>query len=147
MGILRSLRKKLNAEKVWVAQEVAARRKEIVKEFVEARVKEDAEFAQDVLNAVKEGLPENIKQAAEETLKNGPRQQVDNENPIVKKWENTGIFDRKETDPSLMIPIVESQAKKLLTDGTLAKLVDNAIKGKLQVSPNTKTNPGRFIET
>lgn len=138
MGILRSLRKKLNAEKVWVAQEVAARRKEIVKELVEARVKEDAEFAQDVLNAVKEGLPENIKQAAEETLKNAKTEAV------VKKWENTGIFERKETDPSLMRPIVESQARELLNDGTLAKLANDAIKGKLQVIPNIKTNSGRI---
>lgn len=138
MGTFRSLRRKLNAEKVWVAQEVAEKRNEIVKAFVEERVKEDAEFAQDVLNAVGENLPENIKKAAEETIKNAKTEAV------VKKWEKTGIFAGKETDPSLMTPIVESQAKELLDDGTLAKLANDAIKGKLQVNPNMKTSPGRI---
>ena len=81
MGTFRSLRRKLNAEKVWVAQKVAEKRNEIVKAFVEERVKEDAEFAQDVLNAVGENLPENIKKAAEETIKNGPK------TPKVEKQE------------------------------------------------------------
>lgn len=73
MGTFRSLRRKLNAEKVWIAQQVTEKRNEIVKAFVEERVKKDAEFAQDVLNAVGENLPENIKKAAEETIKNGPQ--------------------------------------------------------------------------
>jgi hypothetical protein len=70
MGTFRTLRRKLNAEKVWNAQTIAEKRKEIIKSLVEERVKKDAEFAQDVLNAVGEDLPENIKTAAEETIKN-----------------------------------------------------------------------------
>lgn len=73
MGALRSLRKKLNAEKVWIAQQVAEKRTEIVKGFVAERVKTDLEFAQDVLKAVGENLPEEIKKSAEETIKNGPQ--------------------------------------------------------------------------
>lgn len=166
MGTFRSLRRKLNAEKVWVAQKVTEKRNEIVKSFVEERIKTDVEFAKDVLKAVGEDLPEHLKKAAEETIKNSSQINVENVlminnnllpntttispmliekeilndgtlaklvndaikgklqvNPIVKKWEKTGIFDRKETDHSLMKPIIESQAKKLLNDddGTLAK--------------------------
>ena len=73
MGTFRSLKRKLNAENVWIAQEVAEKRKEIAKAFVEERVKKDVEFAQDVLKAVGENLPENIRKAAEETIKNGPK--------------------------------------------------------------------------
>jgi peptide subunit release factor 1 (eRF1) len=73
MGTFRSLRRNLNAEKIWIAQQVAEERNEIVKAFVEERVKKDAEFAQDVLNAVGENLPEHIRKAAEETIKNGPQ--------------------------------------------------------------------------
>lgn len=137
MGTFRSLRRKLNAEKVFIAEHVAQKRTEVLKTLVEERVKKDAEFAQDVLNAVGENLPESIKKAAEETIKNSKT------DALVKKWETTGIFDQ-ETDPSLMTPIVESQAKELLNDGTLAKLVNDAIKGKLQVNPNTRTSPGRI---
>lgn len=144
MGAARSLRRKLNAEKVWVAQEVAQKRTEIVKMFVEERVKQDAEFAADVLKAVGDALPENIKKAAEETVKNGPRETLEEETKrLYDKWKDTAVFDR-ETDPSLMTPIVESQAKELLNDGTLVKLANDAIKRKLQVNPNTKTSPGRI---
>lgn len=73
MGTFRSLQRRLNAERVWFAQEVTEKRKEIAKKIVEERVKKDAEFAQDVLNAVGKNLPENIKKAAEETIKNGPQ--------------------------------------------------------------------------
>jgi hypothetical protein len=138
MGNTRSLRRKLNAEKVFIAEQVAQKRTEIVKKFVEERVKKDAEFASDVLKAVGDALPENIKKIAEETIKNSKTEAV------VKKWGNTGLFDQEEINPSLMKPIVESQAKELLTDGTLAKLANDAIKGKLQVNPNTKTSQSRI---
>jgi hypothetical protein len=141
MGNTRSLRRKLNAEKVFIAEQVAQKRTELVKKFVEERVKKDAEFASDVLKAVGDALPENIKKLAEETIKNGPGQ-VDNETPIVKKWEKTGLFG-PDTDPSLMTPIVESQAKELLIDGTLSKLTDDIVKGKLQHANKVNSNVGR----
>ena len=145
MGTFRSLRRKLNAEKVWIAQQVTEKRTEIVKAFVEERVKEDAEFAQDVLNAVGENLPENIKKTAEETIKNHTKEKLMAETKdLYKKWKDVGVIDSINPDASLMKPIVESQAKKLLNDGTLAKLANNAIKGKLQVNPNMKTSPGRI---
>ena len=114
MGNTRSLRRKLNAEKVFIAEQVAQKRTELVKKFVEERVKTDVEFASDVLKAVGDALPENIKKIAEETVKNGKT------DAVVKKWEKTGLFG-PETDPSLMTPIVESQTKQLLNDGTFLK--------------------------
>lgn len=145
MGTFRSLRRKLNAEKVFIAEQVAQKRTEIVKAFVEERVKKDAEFAQDVLNAVGENLPENIKKAAEETIKNHTKEKLMAETKdLYKKWKDVRIIDSINPDASLMTPIVESRAKELLNDGTLAKLENDAIKGKLQVTPNIKTSPGRI---
>lgn len=69
MSSLSSAKRKLNAKKVWIAQEVQKRKVEIAKKFVEDRVRTDKEFAQDVLNAVGENLPPEIKKAAEETIK------------------------------------------------------------------------------
>ena len=143
MGAVRSLRRRLNAEKAFIADKVAEKRVELVKKFVEERVKKDSEFAAEILKVVGDSLPETIKKEAEETVKNGPRQ-TEEKNPIVEKWEKTGIFERKETDPSLMTPIVESQAKKLLNDGTLAKLADDAVKGKLQHANKVNSNVGRI---
>lgn len=79
MGTLRTLSRKLKQENVWFAKKISKERNEILKSLVEERVKTDYEFAQDVLKAVGNDLPENIKKAAEETVKNGPSQ-INNQN-------------------------------------------------------------------
>lgn len=79
MGTLRTLSRKLKQKNVWFAKKISKERNEILKSLVEERVKTDYEFAQDVLKAVGNDLPENIKKAAEETVKNGPAQ-INNQN-------------------------------------------------------------------
>ena len=68
MGGLRSLKRKLNAKKVWFAQDVQNKRVELAKQFVEERIKKDAKFAEDVLKAVGENLPDKYKKLAAETI-------------------------------------------------------------------------------
>lgn len=68
MGTLRSMRRKLNEEKVQYAQEVQRQRHEVAKKVVEERIKKDVEFAKDVLKAVGKNLPKELKEAAEETI-------------------------------------------------------------------------------
>lgn len=68
MGNLRSLKRNLNEKYVWIAQEVQRKKIELAKKFVEDRVKTDAKFAKDVLAAVGENLPAEIKKSAEETI-------------------------------------------------------------------------------
>lgn len=68
MGNLRSFRRKLNEKNVWVANEVQRKKVELAKKFVEDKVKTDADFARDVLAAVGENLPADIKKSAEETI-------------------------------------------------------------------------------
>ena len=68
MGNLRSPKRKLNEKNVWIAQEVQRKKIDLAKKFVEERIKADAEFAKDVLAAVGENLPAEIKKLAEETV-------------------------------------------------------------------------------
>lgn len=114
-------------------QKVAEKRNEIVKSFVEERIKTDVEFAKDVLKAVGEDLPEHLKKAAEETIKNSSQINVENVLMI-----NNNLLPNTTTISPMLIE------KEILNDGTLAKLANDAIKGKLQVNPNTKTSPGRI---
>lgn len=140
---MRSLRRKLNADKVFIAEQVAQKRVEIVKKFVEERVKTDAEFAADVLKAVGEDLPENIRELAEETLKNHTKEKLMAETKeLYKKWKDVEVIGSTNPDASLTTPNVESRARELLTDGTLSKLADDVVRGKIQKNP--MTNSGRI---
>lgn len=70
MGNLNSARRKLNAKSVNFAQQVEKKKLDLAKEFVKERVQKDAEFARDVLKAVGDLLPEDIKKLAQATIKN-----------------------------------------------------------------------------
>ncbi len=61
MGNLRSAQRKLNKRNVWLAQEVARQRIILARKAVEDRCKKDAEFAADVIKAVGDNLPKEIK--------------------------------------------------------------------------------------
>ena len=68
MGGLRSARRKLNEKNIWIAKKVTQKRNEFAKELVKERVKKDAQFASEVLKAVGELLPTDIKEIAEATV-------------------------------------------------------------------------------
>ncbi len=72
MSSLRSFRRKLDPYRVAMAKEVEQKRIELARQVVLERAKKDAEFAADVLKAVGENLPKEIKEACEETIKNQP---------------------------------------------------------------------------
>lgn len=72
MSKLRSFKRHLNPSKVWLANQVAEEKIKIARQVVLERAKKDAEFAADVLKAVGENLPKEIKEACEETIKNQP---------------------------------------------------------------------------
>lgn len=70
MSTFRSLRRKLNAEKVKIAKITTEEKNKIFRTIVEERIEKDPEFAQDVLNALGETIPEHIKKLATESIKN-----------------------------------------------------------------------------
>ena len=70
MSKLRSFQRHLNPSKVWLAKQVAEEKIKIARQVVMDRAKTDASFAADVLKAVGDALPKEIKEACEESVKN-----------------------------------------------------------------------------
>lgn len=68
MGNLRSSRRRLNEHSVQISKAIDRKKQEFAKKFIQERIGKDAEFAQDVLNAVGSNLPEEFKKLAEETI-------------------------------------------------------------------------------
>lgn len=68
MGNLKTFKKRLREKNVWIAKETQKKKIEFYQMLVKKRIEEDAEFAQDVLNAVGEDLPAEFKEAAEKTI-------------------------------------------------------------------------------
>lgn len=69
MGKLRKARRNLNERNVWIAIETNNKKVELARLMVADRVTKDAEFAQDVINAVGDNLPLDIRTSAELTIK------------------------------------------------------------------------------
>lgn len=68
MSKLRSLQRGLDPFRVALAKQVEQDRIKIARQVVLERAKKDAEFAADVLKAVGENLPKEIREAAEATI-------------------------------------------------------------------------------
>lgn len=68
MGNSRSIRKHLNHRKIWIAQQFQKKQIEKEKQIVAERVKTDVEFAKDVIKAVSDNLPDDIRKSAEKTI-------------------------------------------------------------------------------
>jgi len=68
MSILRSARRKLRTDKVLFAKQVQYERNELMKKAVVDRLKTDVEFAKDVVRAVGDDLPANIREAADKVI-------------------------------------------------------------------------------
>jgi hypothetical protein len=73
MSKLSSFRRHLKPEKVWLANQVAEEKIKIARQVVLERAKKDAEFAADVLKAVGENLPKEIKEACEASVARVPQ--------------------------------------------------------------------------
>jgi hypothetical protein len=68
MSKTRSFKRHLNPAKVWLANQVAEEKIKIARQVVLDRAKKDAAFAADVLKAVGDALPKEIKEACEESV-------------------------------------------------------------------------------
>ena len=68
MSKTRSFKRHLNPQKVWLANQVAEEKIKIARQVVLERAKKDAAFAADVLKAVGDGLPKEIKEACEASV-------------------------------------------------------------------------------
>lgn len=68
MGNIRSYKRNLQIDKVHYAEETHMARKQFEQQVVKERVEKDAEFAKDVIQAVGDNLPADIKKSAEECI-------------------------------------------------------------------------------
>ena len=68
MSKLRSFKRHLNPSKVWLANQVAEEKIKIARQVVLERAQKDAAFAADVLKAVGENLPKEIREACEASV-------------------------------------------------------------------------------
>lgn len=102
MSALSGFKRRLQPNKVYLAQKVAEKKIEFAKNVVLERAKKDAEFAADVIKAVGENLPTEIKEACEKTIAES----------LVEKWDKT-IEVSGETLKSAVI--VESQPTPLVS--------------------------------
>ena len=111
MSALTSFKRRLKPNKVYLAQKVAEKKIEFARNVVLDRAKRDAEFAADVLKAVGDGLPKEVKEACEKSVSDAKTK------ALVEKWEKTGLLEGTGSNSSLSTAIlIESQATQLLPE-------------------------------
>ena len=77
MGNLRSAKRKLRQDKVWIAEDTQHQRIKIMQTVIAERAAKDVEFAKDLIKAVGENLPPAIRKTAEETIAREVQKQDD----------------------------------------------------------------------
>jgi len=111
MSALTSFKRNLKPNKVYLAQKVAEKKIEFARNIVLDRAKRDAEFAADVLKAVGDNLPTEVKDACEKSVSDAKTK------ALVEKWEKTGLLDGTGSNkPFDSAVLIESQATQLLDD-------------------------------
>ena len=109
MSALNGFRRRLKPNKVYFAQKVAEKKVEFARNVVLERAKKDAEFAADVLKAVGNNLPTEVKEVCEKTIRTAAETKA-----LVDKWEKTGLLEGTcSLNTSVLI---ESKEKPLLDD-------------------------------
>ncbi len=167
MSKLSGFRRKLDPKKVWLANQVAEEKIKIARQVVIEQAKKDAQFAADVLKAVGENLPKEIKEACEASVKEKTLTETMTEdaktNPAVKrlmeetkglvaKWDKTGLLDgiKDDINPSKMAVLLESQPKQIIDEPLvggdetykLTKMVPMDGGGVALVDPNEEIMDG-----
>lgn len=109
MSALSGYKRRLKLESVYLAQKVQVEKVKIAQRVVLERAQKDAEFAADVLKAVGEHLPLEIKEACVTTLKATANE---NAQKLADKWAASGLLDPSYINTGSEAVIVESQAKQ-----------------------------------
>jgi len=121
MGSLRTAQRKLKEKNVWIAQETDRKKVKFLQMLVKEKVKQDAEFAKDVLKAVGENLPKEIKEAAEATIAK--------ENAVSEKIEEMKQeYGTVLESPSDIDPIVTDAELQVVADKAVEETIEEADK-------------------
>lgn len=116
MSKTRSFKRHLNPQKVWLANKVAKEKLKIARQVVLERAKKDVVFAADVLKAVGDALPKEIKEACEASVNSASIAEADK--MMVESLINSVREDkRKQLDDDAMTHSIvqkeEPKAEKL----------------------------------
>lgn len=117
MSKLRSFKRHLDPKKVWLANQVAEEKIKIARQVVLERAKKDAEFAADVLKAVGDALPKEIREACEESVKQKDIKDLlmDETKGLVAKWDKSGLLEgiKSDVEKTNMTVLIESEPTRI----------------------------------
>jgi hypothetical protein len=118
MSALRKLHRNLDPRRVYIADHVAAERIKVARQVVKERCDKDAEFARDVLKAVGDALPKEIKETCEKTIAADNQAKVEETKALVEKWDKSGLLEGIKDDitPSKLTTLIESQPTILASE-------------------------------
>lgn len=140
MSKLHGFKKRLKPTKVWLAKQVAVEKVKIARQVVLERAKADAAFAADVLKAVGDNLPKEIRAACEESVKTAKTKQ------LVEKWEKTELLDGKTSTDCNAAILIESQAKEIIVGGDTTSELTEVVQmdggGEMLVKPSDECCDG-----
>jgi hypothetical protein len=109
MSSLSNFKRRLKPNRVYLAQKVAEKKIEFAKQVVLDRAKRDAEFAADVLKAVGDNLPIDIKETCEKSVADAKTK------ALVEKWDKCEMVTDLSTNSNAAI-LLESQEQPLLPE-------------------------------
>ena len=107
MSALTSFKRRLQPNKVYFAQKVASKKIELAKQIVLDRAKRDAEFAADVLKAVGDNLPTEVKDACQKCVSDAKTK------ALVEKWEKCELVTGEKLKETV---IVESHPTPVVSE-------------------------------
>ena len=134
MSKLRSFKRHLNPSKVWLANQVAEEKIKIARQVVLERAQKDAAFAADVLKAVGDALPKELKEACEASVARVP-QGASDVNPNVTDAELQEAANKAVEED--LRPIVGGDTTYKLTE-----VVQLDGGGEILVDPNEQIMDG-----
>ena len=135
MSNLRSARKKLDPDRVWIAERTRLEKLRIAKQVIVERAKKDAAFAAEVMKAVGDMLPKEIKEACEMSV--ASLSITDADKRAEELWKPTS--DEIATGlPTSIVPCDMSVKNIVSGDETykLTKVVQMDGGGERLVNPN-----------
>lgn len=156
MSKLRSFKRHLDPAKVWLANHVAADRIKNARQVVLERAKKDAVFAAEVLRALGDNLPKEVKEACEESVAAAVKVNDTDVNPSVTDAELQKVAEKAidelmdlDKESNRVIMEVCEESKKMHepivggdTTDKLTKVVQLDGGGEILVDPNEEIMDG-----
>ncbi len=110
MSTLRSFKRKLKPSKVWLAEQVALEKVKIARQVIIEQAKKDSVFAAEIIKAVGDKLPKDIKEVCEESVANNVKDTIQGKE-ITREEALEGLGDPSTWEESSKKVKEEFQSK------------------------------------